>query len=261
VGREVSPAGVLRPTTRVPVLVCSAADRHWFSGTRVLPGVRRVAGGQRFAGATEAAGEWPAMALHVDDRVPLGLAVLDAPDVDSVEGANRALAVRLLGAADLWLFVTTAARYADAVPWHLLRVARDRAVQLAVVLNRVPEDAVDEVRGHYRALLASAGLGDVPMFTLAETALPHGMLTRDQIAPVRNWLYRHATDPDVRDTAVRRTFGGTVAGLADRAEAVARAATHQHEAAEALTACVERAYAAAHRHVDTALYSGALLTG
>jgi hypothetical protein len=32
--------------------------------------------------------------------------------------ANHDLAALLLGAADLWLFVTTAVRYADAVPWH-----------------------------------------------------------------------------------------------------------------------------------------------
>ena len=36
---------------------------------------------------------------------------------------NRELAAQLLAAADLWLFVTTAARYADAVPWDLLRTA------------------------------------------------------------------------------------------------------------------------------------------
>jgi hypothetical protein len=47
-----------------------------------------------------------------------GLAILDAPDIDSVEIANHDLAAQLLGAADLWLFVTTAARYADAVPWE-----------------------------------------------------------------------------------------------------------------------------------------------
>src|SRR5690606_7747387 len=31
-GADVSTAGVLRPTTRVPVLVCAEADRDWFSG-------------------------------------------------------------------------------------------------------------------------------------------------------------------------------------------------------------------------------------
>ncbi|NUU21177.1 MAG: hypothetical protein HOV68_06625, partial [Streptomycetaceae bacterium] len=226
VGRDVSPAGVLRPTTRVPVLVCRAVDRRWFSGTRVLPGLRRVAGGPADGG--------PAVVLRVDDRVPQGLAVLDVPDVDSVDGANRELAVRLLGAADVWVFVTTAARYADAVPWRLLHVARERTAELAIVLSRVPEEAVDEVRPHYEALLARAGLGGTPLFTLPETPLVRGMLTRHQIAPVRNWLYGRATDPDVRDAAVRRTLGGTLAGLPARAGAVTQAAARQHEAAGAL---------------------------
>ena len=39
--------------------------------------------------------------------------MLDAPDIDSVV-QNRQLASQLLAAADLWLFVTSAARYADA---------------------------------------------------------------------------------------------------------------------------------------------------
>ena len=75
--------------------------------------------------------------------LPAGLALLDSPDIDSVAAENRALAAQLLAAADFWLFVTTAARYADAVPWELLHAARDRGTALAVVLNRVPTDGAD----------------------------------------------------------------------------------------------------------------------
>ncbi|MGW7595508.1 dynamin family protein, partial [Streptomyces rubiginosohelvolus] len=42
VGRRVSEAGVLRPTTRTPVLVCHPDDQHWFAGVRVLPQLTRV---------------------------------------------------------------------------------------------------------------------------------------------------------------------------------------------------------------------------
>src|SRR3954471_4577477 len=42
VGRRVSEAGVLRPTTRTPVLVCHPEDHHWFAGRRVLPGLGRL---------------------------------------------------------------------------------------------------------------------------------------------------------------------------------------------------------------------------
>ena len=58
--------------------------------------------------------------------MPPGLAILDAPDIDSVEERNRALAAQLLAAADLWLFVTSAARYADQVPWEFLKQAAER---------------------------------------------------------------------------------------------------------------------------------------
>src|SRR6476659_1899755 len=42
VGAPVSTAGVLRPTTRSPVLVCARADVAAFAGDRVLPGLARV---------------------------------------------------------------------------------------------------------------------------------------------------------------------------------------------------------------------------
>ncbi|MGO4748903.1 dynamin family protein, partial [Streptomyces sp. 2MCAF27] len=42
VGRRVTEAGVLRPTTRTPVLVCHPEDRQWFTGQRVLPQLTRV---------------------------------------------------------------------------------------------------------------------------------------------------------------------------------------------------------------------------
>src|SRR5215218_10272080 len=41
VGEDVSPAGVLRPTTRAPVLVCHPDDVPWFEDDRVLPGMSR----------------------------------------------------------------------------------------------------------------------------------------------------------------------------------------------------------------------------
>ena len=63
--------------------------------------------------------------------MPETVALLDAPDIDSVVDANRAIAAQLLDAADLWLFVTTAVRYADAVPWEFLRRAVARGVGIA----------------------------------------------------------------------------------------------------------------------------------
>jgi energy-coupling factor transporter ATP-binding protein EcfA2 len=107
VGSRVTEPGVLRPTTRSPVLVHNPADAEWFDEQRILPNLARTTG----------AGDGPgALQLVAVESIPEGLAILDAPDIDSVEQANRTLAAELLGAADLWLFVTSAARYADQVP-------------------------------------------------------------------------------------------------------------------------------------------------
>ena len=88
--------------------------------------------------------------IHATNALPPGLALLDAPDIDSVETANRSLAEQLLAAANLWVFVTTAARYADAIPWEVLPTAAQRGTVVALVLNRVPPGAGDDVAPHLR---------------------------------------------------------------------------------------------------------------
>src|SRR6188472_3540366 len=165
VGAQVSAAGVLRPTTRAPVLVCNPADVRWFEDDRILPGLTRTTGGHAGPGGLE---------LAPTDAVPSGLALLDAPDIDSVVEANRTLAGQLLAAADSWLFVTTAARYADAVPWDMLQATRDRGTTVSLVLNRVPADARDEVPGHLREMLDERGLGDTGLLVVEESALEDG---------------------------------------------------------------------------------------
>src|SRR5215207_1653858 len=169
VGSVVSPAGVLRPTTRMPVLVCNADDTRWFEDDRILPGLARTTGGSADGGRAS---------LHLVPTPSLtpGLALLDSPDIDSVLAENRALANQLLAAADAWLFVTTAARYADAVPWEFLRAARDRGTALCVVLNRVPADADREVPAHLRQMLRDEGLGDAELLVVPEVSLEGDLL-------------------------------------------------------------------------------------
>src|SRR3954470_3279051 len=64
-GARVTTAGVLRPTTRSPVLVCSTADVAAFSGDRVLPGLARTTGEGGTAGGLK---------LVTTDALPPGLA-------------------------------------------------------------------------------------------------------------------------------------------------------------------------------------------
>ena len=151
---------MLRPTTRSPVLVHNPADAGWFGQDRLLPDLERV------HRPTDRPRRPPAG--RPTRPCPQGLAILDAPDVDSVEERNRALAAQLLAAADLWIFVTSAARYADQVPWDFLRKAADRSAAVAIVLDRTPPEAVDTVAAHLARMLASRGLKDSPLFTVTE---------------------------------------------------------------------------------------------
>ncbi|MFF7789331.1 dynamin family protein [Streptomyces sp. NPDC007991] len=267
VGRRVSEAGVLRPTTRTPVLVCHPEDHHWFSGMRVLPDLTRVwVPQQESADDLLLPGENPARVLRVEtvETLPPGLALLDAPDIDSLVSDNRVLAAELICAADVWIMVTTAARYADAVPWHMLRTAKEYDVTLVTVLDRVPHQVVAEVSRQYGALLTKAGLGHVPRFTvpeLPESAWGGGLLPASAVAQLRTWLIHHVQDPAARQQAVARTAHGVLDSLKARMPELAGAAAAQYAAALRLTAAVDGAYDSEHTRVRGRLQAGAVLAG
>ncbi|HKP10206.1 MAG TPA: hypothetical protein VJT76_05680, partial [Gaiella sp.] len=252
VGSVVSPAGVLRPTTRAPVLAFHPDDLQWFEGPRVLPSLPRASGGEAQPGTLQ---------LAPTESLPEGLALLDSPDIDSVLAENRALANQLLAAADGWLFITTAARYADAVPWEFLRAARDRGTTLSLVLNRVPEDAGREVPAHLRQMLVDEGLPEAEVLVVPEVALAEDLIPAPALAPVRAWLDDLAADAQARAALVRRTLRGALASLPARAALVENAVVQQLSAAAELRAEVDAAYAAAGQEVEAALRSGSLLRG
>ncbi|MFJ6743693.1 dynamin family protein [Streptomyces sp. NPDC091279] len=267
VGHRVSEAGVLRPTTRTPVLVCHPEDHHWFSGMRVLPDLTRVwVPHQDDGDDLLLPGQNPARVLRVEtaDSLPRGLALLDAPDVDSLLADNRVLAAELICAADIWVMVTTASRYADAVPWHLLRTAKEYDVTLVTVLDRVPHQLASEVSRQYGALLTKAGLGHVPRFTvpeLPESAWGGGLLPATAVAALRTWLVHHAQDPAARQQALARTAYGVLNSLKSRMPALAGAAAAQYSAALRLTSAVEASYDSEHARVRGRLHAGAVLAG
>lgn len=285
VGRRVSEAGVLRPTTRTPVLVCHPEDEHWFAGHRVLPRLGRVwmprqdlpadgadddvqgCAAEELLGTEdgqedEAGGR--TLRIETDTALPPGLALLDAPDIDSLVASNRDLAAELLCAADIWVLVTTAARYADAVPWHLLRTAREYDVTLVTVLDRVPHQIASDVARQYGSLLIREGLADVPRFTvpeLPESAGGSGLLPATAVAGLRNWLTQRALDPAARAVAGRRTAAGALASLRSRVAALANACAAQHAAALRLMGHIEEAYEEARVRVRRHIAVGELLAG
>ena len=253
VGAKVSQPGVLRPTTRSPVLVHHPTDASWFDEERILPDLERTSRTSADPGALQ---------LIAVEAVPAGLAILDAPDIDSVEKQNRLLASQLLAAADLWLFVTSAARYADQVPWEFLKAAAERSAAVAVVLDRTPPQSAQEVAGHLAAMLAKRGLGDSPLFTVPESPVDaDGLLPRSAVAPIRQWLDSLAADSAARSAVVRQTLDGAVQSLGRRAYTLADAAAAQADTAARLRADAERAYAAAAQAVDVATQDGTMLRG
>ncbi|OXY99968.1 dynamin family protein [Streptomyces diastatochromogenes] len=267
VGRRVSEAGVLRPTTRTPVLVCHPEDHHWFSAMRVLPDLTRVwVPDQEPGDDLLSSGRDHARVLRVEtaDTLPRGFALLDAPDIDSLVADNRVLAAQLICAADVWVMVTTAARYADAVPWHLLRTAKEYGATLVTVLDRVPHQVVSEVSRQYGALLTKAGLGDVPRFTvpeLPESAWGGGLLPATAVAALRTWLVHHAQDSTARQHVMARTAHGLLDSLTSRLPELASATAAQYAAALRLTSAVDSAYDSEHARVRGRLQSGAVLAG
>ncbi len=261
--REVTRSGVLRPTTRSPVLVHHPYDSGAFLSQRVLPGLARV---------TSEAPE-PAQPIEIDaprvtalrlvphEGITPGLAVIDAPDIDSVVEANRDLAVQLLQSADLWVFVTTSARYGDAVPWQMLKQAVDRGVAVAVVLDRVPPDVMQEVRTDLATRLRDRGLGTSPMFTIPETQLDGGFLPEQVVAPLAGWLKRLALDARSRDVVVRRTLIGILDSLRERVRVVAAAAEVQAAADADLRGVLETTFDAAREALRGSIADGSVIRG
>ncbi len=260
VGRAVTQPGVLRPTTRQPTLVHAPSDREWFTSPQVLPGLPRTTGHAPDQRGAPSSG----LFLVPGPELPPGLALLDAPDIDSVVEANRDLAAQLLRAADLWLFVTTAARYGDAVPWEVLAGAVERGTAVVIVLDRVPTDppgVLTEVAQDLRRLLVEAGLERAPLFVLPETELGEGMLPAEVSAPLRAWLGLVGTDASSRDAVVRATLAGALASLAGRVGRLADAVDDQVATADRLRAELDGVYARSVADLEGQLTDGTLLRG
>lgn len=252
-GERVTESGVLRPTTRSPVLVHHPDDAEWFQPDRILPDLPRT---------DVPTNDLYALRVAASARVPRGLAILDAPDVDSIDQGNRELASQLLAAADLWLFVTSASRYSDQVPWDYLKQAAERSTSVAVVLDRTNADAVIEVRGHLARMMTTRGLSDSPLFTVPESATDtEGLLPPEAVAPIVGWLHDLAADPNARQAVVSQTLDGAIRHNVLRTHDVADALDLQIEATEQLYQQAEDIYAEATSFVSRESSDGTLLSG
>ncbi len=256
---RVSNPGVIRPTTRQPVLVAHPDDADWFNSPQVLPGLARSHG----------AGDEQSTTLRIvpTTNIPAGLALLDAPDFDSIDDRNRALASQLLAAADLWVFVTTPARYADQLVWNFLHDAAGRGIEVVVVLNRLDESAAATVPDDLRRMMDEAGLGGATVFTVPfvpglgsdDAGKDDEFLGDELVADVRTYLTRLAEDSVARRAVAGKTVAGAIVGALSRIDAVVQARSRQEAFASQLDTAISEQYSAAHSHVIDATSDGKLL--
>ena len=265
-GEPLTQSGAIRPTTRHPVLLHRAEDEAALSPERFLPTLPRTRTSGMNAGSQALPGLDPKIARALipitTSALPQGIALIDAPDIDSVSEENRTLAKELLSAADLWLFVTTANRYADAVPWELLHEAAARSIAIAVVLNRVPEGDEEAIENDLRRMLDEAGIHAVLIHTVTEQPRDEsGMLAPVSLAPLTLWIRELGADAPARAAIARQTLAGAVETLAGNLQVLAAEQARQQAAHQSLAAIAAEEYEDALATIDGALSDGSLLRG
>ncbi len=213
-GRAASRTGVLRPTTRTAIVLAHPDD---------LETLR--------AGALAGLGS-DQLESVADPSLPSGVALVDAPDVDSIEHANRELADRLVEAADLCVFVTTATRYADRVPWTVLGRVRERGLPIVVVVNRLPPAGDDRVvvLDDVRRLFGDAGFGaELEVTGIAEGALDpdNDALDAVSVGPIRVRIDALRGDAAGRRALAAEALAGSVAGVGPLVSRVADDVAHE----------------------------------
>jgi energy-coupling factor transporter ATP-binding protein EcfA2 len=247
-GAPVSPSGVLRPTTRRGVAVAHRDDL----GGRIDTVARRSG-----------------LDLRTNRGARRGLVIVDAPDFDSVEAFNRETALGLLEVADLVIFVTTATRYADRVPWDVLDRVRTRGVPLLAVVNRLPpeSDDADAVLRDYRELLDRGNISQqAATATLELVAIPEGALDperdaldRTAIAPIEAALGRLVASNEERRALALRGLAGALKGIPEAVQSIAGQIDEEQRAVAELQAAADAAYAGAREGLSAELARGTFM--
>jgi hypothetical protein len=252
-GEAVTQPGLLRPTTRSPVLVHHPAERSWFAAEGVLPGLARVDGPCDDPGT---------LRMVPSSSLPPGIAIVDAPDFDSVDDQNRTLAAKLLTAADVWLFVTSAARYSDQLPWRHLELALEREATVVVVMNRIPAEDLSRVSEHLRRMLDERGFPrELSFFVENGPVDDDGILPADHVADLKQFVESLCRDTGAASSMVQQTVVGSVRRAVALAPRVADAAAHQAVAVGTLVARADEAYDAALAELRQALGDPRILAG
>jgi hypothetical protein len=190
-GAELSPPGPLRPTTRTPIAMLPIARLEearalleWLGGAEIRM----------------APGDGPA------------IAIVDLPDLDSIEPGHAARVDSVLPRVDSVLWVTDPEKYDDAMLHDAyLRRWMPRLARQAIVINksdRLATGDVQRVAADLRTRLALEGLP--PIAVLSASAI------RD-VEPVRTWLAEGASAKEIVNARLLRTAAEATRALASAA--------------------------------------------
>lgn len=233
--REVSRPGPLRPTTRQPVVWCHhrLADRYETIGSvacRVVP----------------------------DDHPLLeDLTVVDTPDIDSYVADHRMVTIEILRHADVVVFLTSAQRYADAVPWEILAGIDRRGSAVLYVLNRLTKRASGAI-SDYAALLRRRGVEAEEIFSIQEQRVrgEEAILPGRAVTKISDRLRAMAgRRADVLSEVTARATAYSV----EVARRVAEDVEAQDRERQRLVVVVERAYEDAMEELRAELDRGTLI--
>ncbi|EEH63408.1 hypothetical protein HMPREF0044_1332 [Gleimia coleocanis DSM 15436] len=258
---QVASASAVRPTTRRPLLLHAPADAVWFKGTTVLPQLAKVRVEAGAPPTPVTVGNHSEIEIREHASLLAGLALIDAPDFDSIAEENRVLSRQLLDVADMWIFVTTATRYADALPWEILKEAKSRNITIAVVLNRTPEAALAEIQQDLQRLLTEAGLENLPLIAIPELPLENGFIPPQKVAKLSEWMLSFAADSQVRIATAMRSLLGTGRLLVADAQDVKTALDRQFLLVADAHSVVDTEARHAVQRVSTLSADGSLLKG
>ncbi|MGI9616879.1 MAG: GTP-binding protein [Acidimicrobiales bacterium] len=161
VGSDVATTGIRRPTTS------STLASYWGDeDPQPLLDWLEIANRHHVAtgfGSGASAGAGPLVSLD-------GLILLDVPDHDSVEFANRQEMERIAEHADLLVWVTDSEKYGDKAMHGYLRQLSEHGAVTAMVLNKIDQLAgadVEACRTDLAKLLADDGLTGTPILALS----------------------------------------------------------------------------------------------
>lgn len=233
--REVSRPGPLRPTTRQPVVWCHT--RHVERYARIGSVECRV----------------------VEDSHPLleDLTIVDTPDIDSYVVDHRRVTLEVLSHSDVVVFVTSAQRYADAIPWEVLGQVDDKGSVIIYVLNRLSRRSAGAV-SDYGALLRRNRLDPETIHTIQEQRVrgEAALLPGRALGKLTERLRAVAAS---RAEVLASVTGAAVSHAAAEARRVASEVERQEDERGRLAAVVERAYADAFAELRAELDRGTLI--